>query len=98
MTVKHALDQAQIKFLMNKDMIYRHLQSIRGSPQYWQQRLKDLFGMNRQLGFPTFFVTLSCADLRWKEFVNTFVRHTGVKIKESYSFEEKTKLLRANPV
>ncbi|CAF4185611.1 unnamed protein product, partial [Rotaria sordida] len=98
MSAKQSLDEMQMKFLMNKDMIYRHLQSVRGSPQYWHQRLKDLFGMTRQLGFPTFFITLSCADLRWKEFVDTFIRHTGLPVKESYTFEEKTKLLRANPV
>ncbi|CAF4973561.1 unnamed protein product, partial [Rotaria sp. Silwood1] len=98
MSAKQSLDEMQMKFLMNKDMIYRHLQCVRGSPQYWYKRLKDLFGMTRQLGFPTFFLTLSCADLRWKEFTDTFVRHTGAPIKESYTFEEKTKLLRANPV
>ena len=98
MTVKHVLDNVQMNFLMKKDMIYRHLQSIRGSPQYWHQRLKDLFGMTRQLGFPTFFLTLSCADLRWKEFIDTFARHSGTKVKDSYTFEEKTKLLRSNPV
>ncbi|CAF1332401.1 unnamed protein product [Rotaria sordida] len=98
MSTKQSLDGIQMKFLMNKDMIYRHLQCVRGSPQYWHQRLKDLFGMTRQLGFPTFFITLSCADLRWKEFVDTFVRLTGLPVKESYTFEEKTKLLRANPV
>ncbi|CAF4116941.1 unnamed protein product [Rotaria magnacalcarata] len=95
---KHTLDDMQMKFLMNKDMIYRHFQCVRGSPQYWHKRLKDLFAMTRQLGFPTFFLTLSCADLRWKEFNDTFVRHTGAPIKESYTFEEKTKLLRANSV
>ncbi|CAF4112817.1 unnamed protein product [Rotaria sordida] len=98
MNAKQSLDEVQMKFLMNKDMIYRHLQCVRGSPQYWHQRLKDLFEMTRQLGFPTFFITLSCADLRWKEFIDTFVRHSGCVIKESYTFEEKTKLLRANPV
>ncbi|CAF2796522.1 unnamed protein product [Rotaria sp. Silwood2] len=98
MNAQQSLDETQMKFLMNKDMIYRHLQCVRGSPQYWHKRLKDLFAMTRQLGFPTFFLTLSCADLRWKEFVDTFVRHTGGTIKESYTFEEKTKLLRANPV
>ncbi|CAF4371661.1 unnamed protein product, partial [Rotaria magnacalcarata] len=65
----------------------RHFQCVRGSPQYWHKRLKDLFTMTRQLGFPTFFLTLSCADLRWKEFVDTFVRHTGGTIKESCIFE-----------
>ncbi|CAF4608294.1 unnamed protein product [Rotaria sp. Silwood1] len=54
--------------------------------------------MTRQLGFPTFFITLSSADLRWKEFIDTFVRHSEFAIKESYAFEQKAKLLRANPV
>ncbi|CAF3978107.1 unnamed protein product, partial [Rotaria sp. Silwood1] len=57
MNAKQSLDEMQMKFLMNKDMIYRHLQCVRGSPQYWYKRLKDLFGMTRQLGFPTFFLT-----------------------------------------
>ena len=87
-----------MKFLMNKDMIYRHLQTIRGSPQFWNHNLKNVFGMTRQIDFPQFFLTFSCADLRWEEFINTFVRHSGTEKKESYTFEEKTKLLRTNPV
>ncbi|CAF3083978.1 unnamed protein product [Rotaria sp. Silwood2] len=54
--------------------------------------------MTRQLGFSTFFITLSSADLRWKDFIDTFVRHSGFAIKKSYTFEEKTKFLRTNPV
>ncbi|CAF2123941.1 unnamed protein product [Rotaria magnacalcarata] len=98
MNAKQSLDETQMKFLMNKDMIYRHLQCVRGSPQYWLKRLKDLLAMTRQIGFPTFFLTLSCADLRWKEFVDNFVRPTGGIIKESNKLEEKTLLIRANPV
>ena len=98
MTVKNVLDGSHMNFLLNKDMIYRYLQSVRGSPQYWHQRLKDLFGMTRQIGFPAFFMTLSCADMRWKEFTSIFARHSGGKVKESYTYEERTKLLRANPV
>ena len=97
-SVKQVLDDVHMKFLMNKDMIYRYLQSVRGSPQYWQQRLKDLFAMIRQRGFPTFSVTLSCADMRWKEFIDAFSRHSTGETKTSYNYEEKTKLLRANPV
>ncbi|CAF1600641.1 unnamed protein product [Rotaria magnacalcarata] len=98
MNAKQSLDETQMKFLMNKDMIYRPLQCVRGSPQYWNKRLKDLFAMTRQVGFRTFFLTLSCADLRWEEFLDIFVRHTGATVKESYTFEEKTLFLRANPV
>ena len=53
--------------------------------------------MNRQLGIPTFFVTLSCADLRWKEFIDVMARHCGQEVKENYSFEEKAFLVRNNP-
>ncbi|CAF3475451.1 unnamed protein product [Rotaria socialis] len=98
LNVGQSSDDGQMKFLLGKDMIYRHFQSVRGSPQYWQQRLKDLFAMTRQLGCPTYFVTFSCADLRWKEFIDSFVRHTGEKVKDSYSFAEKARLLRTNPV
>ncbi|CAF4377139.1 unnamed protein product, partial [Rotaria sp. Silwood2] len=35
MNAKQSLDEMQMKFLMKKDMIYRHLQCVRGSPQYW---------------------------------------------------------------
>lgn len=41
---------------------------------------------------------MSCADLRWKEFIDIFTINSGGEVKESYTFEEKTKLLRANPV
>ncbi|CAF1383790.1 unnamed protein product [Adineta steineri] len=98
MNAKQSLDENQMKFLMKTDMIYRHLQTVRGSPQFWKQNLKNLFGMTRQIDFSHFFLTFSCADLRWKEFMNVFVRHSKKKIKESYTFEEKTKLLRSNPV
>jgi DNA replication protein DnaC len=98
LTAKQSLDESQMKFLLNKDMIYRHLQCVRGSPQFRNQRLKQLFGMSRQLDFNQLFLTFSCADLRWKEFPDTFVRYTGGTVKESYTFEEKTHLLRACPV
>lgn len=98
LNVGQITNENQMKFLLNKDMIYRHLQSVRGSPQYWQQRLKDLFAMTRQIGCPTFFLTVSSADLRWKEFIDTFAHHSGQTVKDSYSFAEKARLLRSNPV
>ena len=98
MTVRETLDDNQMRFLASKDMVYRHLQAVRGSPQFWQRCLKNLFAMNRQLDHPSFFFTLTSADLRWKEFMDVFARHSGETVRESYTFEEKTKLLRGNPV
>ena len=35
---------------------------IKGSPAYWKKFLFDVLAMVKQLGIPTFFLTLSCAD------------------------------------
>ena len=41
------------------------MKSIPNSVQYWSCRKKDLFAMIRQLGKPTFFLTLSANKIRW---------------------------------
>ena len=40
-----------------------------GLPSYWQNELYDVLAMLRTLGIPTFFLTLSAADLHWPEMV-----------------------------
>ena len=46
------------------------MSSVKGSPALWQQFLLDVFAMVKQLGVSTFFVTLSCAYLKWEELPN----------------------------
>ena len=43
------------------------MSSVKGTPAYWKQFLHELIPMVKQLGIPTYFLTLSCADLRWDE-------------------------------
>ena len=40
------------------------MSSVKGIPEYWKQFLYDILAMVKQLGIPTCFLTLSCADLR----------------------------------
>ena len=40
---------------------------VRGTPAYWKEFLYDVLAMVKQLGIPTYFLTLSCADQRWEE-------------------------------
>lgn len=40
---------------------------VKGTPAYWKLILYDAIAMVKQLGVPTYFLTLSCAELRWKE-------------------------------
>ena len=42
-----------------KDSGYRFLRAIRGTPSYWKNQMNDLIAMVKQLGPPTFFITLS---------------------------------------
>ena len=41
--------------------------NVKGTPTYWKQFLLEVLVMVQQLGVPTYFLTLSCADLRWNE-------------------------------
>ena len=38
--------------------------NIEGIPAYWKKFFFEVLAMVKQLGLPTFFMTLSCADLR----------------------------------
>ena len=37
---------------------------IKGTPAYWKMFLFEVLAMVKQLGLPTYFMTLSCADFR----------------------------------
>ena len=43
------------------------MSSVKGTPAYWKQFLLGVLAMVKQLRVPTYFLTLSCADLRWDE-------------------------------
>ena len=45
------------------------MNSIKGTPAYWKKFKSEVIAMVKQLGVPTFFLTLSSADLRWNELV-----------------------------
>ena len=44
------LNPHSMKQLMNKDLAYKSLVPVRGSPPYWEKTMRDLFAMLRQLG------------------------------------------------
>ena len=58
--------------------------------------------MQRQLGTPTWFFTLSAADMKWPEVIQIIARQHGVIYTNedvaNMSFEERSKWLRQNPV
>ena len=53
--------------LTRNDLSYRFLQKVRGFLAYYNKMLYGLFGMIRQLGASTWFLTLSAADIWWTD-------------------------------
>ena len=45
------------------------MDTLKETPAYWKCFQFEVLAMIKQLGLPTFFTTLSCADLRWHELI-----------------------------
>ena len=78
------------------------MSSVKGTPAYWKQLLFDVLTMVKQLGIPTYFLTLSCADLRWEElpYIINKLNNLGLSDKElkNLSCQERCNLLNNKPV
>ena len=92
----------KLSSIIAKDHAYQFLQTVRGSPPYWQKAMYKLLAAVKQFGIFTFFVTLSSADLKWHDILQAISRQQGKPLTdedvENLSFEEKSALLRSNPV
>ena len=55
--------------------------------------------MVEQFGVPTFFLTLSCADLWWKEFLEIIQKLNNTEFDISnLSYYDRCNILNSNPV
>ena len=66
--------------MVRNQVAYKFLQNIRGSPPYWQHELHDVLAMLRCIGIPTWFLTLSAADLHWPEMIQAIALQLGKKL------------------
>ena len=91
----------EVQRLARTDQAYKVLKTVRGSPPYWQHQLHEVLAMLRVLGKPTFFMTLSAADLLWREMLEATAIHKGEHL--SYAemrrmpMRERAERLKANP-
>ena len=95
-------DVDRIKSFVRDDHAFRCLTTVRGSPAYWKRASLDLLAMIRQLGIPTWFMTLSAADLQWPDVIQTVAQQYGEILSaeqiSNMSWEEKCSYIRRNPV
>ena len=102
LTASSIKDQNVLLQMIQRDDAYRFLKNVRGSPAFFQRVMYDVLAMIRQLGLPTWFLTLSAADMQWPDVIQTIARQYGTVFTDedvaAMSFEEKSKWLRQNPV
>ena len=92
----------KVKSMIYKDVAYKFMRNVRGTPAYWQVQLYDTLAMLRTFGTPTWFLTLSPAEFMWPEFLQA----VGKKIGRNWSEEDvlqmdwitKAEYFRQNPV
>ena len=82
---------------------YQVYKNMRGTAMYYEEAKKHLMAMFRQLGCPTIFLTLSCAEFDWidllKEIVETVERRkVTTEYVESLPSNVKNKLISDNVV
>ena len=100
-TASQARDQIVLSQYVCKEKAYSFMKNIRGSPPYYQRTFYNLLAMIRQLGTPTWFFTLSAADLKWPDMIQTIAKQYGILYTEEevrvLPFEEKSNWLKGNP-
>ena len=87
-TVANASDKHFTQEFVHKNDGYFIFKQLRNSPAYLETKKKDVFAMIRQLGLPTWFMSLSSADSRWSDLLkmlgklNDNIDYTDVQISE----------------
>ena len=91
-----------VRQFVSNDKAFGFMSTIKGTPAYWKKFLQEVLAMVKQLGPPTFFLTLSCADLRWNDLVSIISKLKGSEMSDEklnlLSYEERCRLLNSNPV
>ena len=72
-----------VKSFIAKDDGFNFMNSVKGTPAYWKKFLFEVLAMVKQLGLPTFFMTLSCADLGWNELITIISKLKGYSLSEA---------------
>ena len=101
-TAKTLLDTETRQEIVKYDDGYKIFKNVRSSPPYFESKKKELMAMIQQLGIPTLFISLSAADTKWTELLQTIyisTRKTNISIQqlEQMSWHEKCDLISKDP-
>ena len=92
----------EINQLIHSDQAFKFMRNVRGSLPYWQRVFYDVLAMVRQLRCPTWFISLSAADLHWPELIKLIAGERGRTLTDEdvklLSRDKKCQIPRENPV
>ena len=76
------------------------MSSVKGTPACWKLFLYDVITIIKQLEIPTYFLALSCADLKWEEipYIINKLNNLGDEELKKIGYQERCNLLNNNPV
>ncbi|XP_062570615.1 uncharacterized protein LOC134232646, partial [Saccostrea cucullata] len=101
-TAEQVLNPASAEKIVRLNEGYYIFRTLRNSPAYLSSKKKDVFAMIRQLGLPTWFISLSSADTRWQDLLKTLATLDGKTLSqeelENLNWSEKSKLVQQDPV
>ena len=103
LTVSDVLNDESLEKKVEDDEAFKFLKKVRSSPAFWQQKQRELMSMIRQLGCPTFFLTLSAAETKWTELLRILKQildDVKLSVEEVLEFQwsERADLIRRDPV
>ncbi len=89
--------------------LHVYMKNLRGYSSYWNSIKSDLMAFLRNLGEPTWFITLSARDLEWPDMINAllYAKHSNyskrslnkfVSQVSNLDFKARSKLLHDHPV
>ncbi len=73
-SVQDLINDKTINELKSKNEAYDFLRCERVSPVYWEKRKKEVMAMVRQIGCPTFFITLTSNQLEWMPLLKSLIK------------------------
>ena len=73
-----------VKQFIANDKAFAFMNSVKGAPAYWKKFLQEVLAMVKQLGPPSFFLTLSYADLRWNELISIIYKLKRQEVSEEF--------------
>ena len=88
--------------MVNKDQGFYFINQVKRIPAYWKRFQYEVLAMIKQLGCLTFFLTLSCVDLKWKEIPEIITKLNKLILPKEYlesmNYFEKCELLNRSPL